>query len=789
MTRRRAGLLVALGALVLLLFAGRWGATVLADYWWGAQFSPAIARFQAERHLLRLVLDVAAVTLATAWFTGHLLLVLRAVDSVQVPRHVGNLEFREAVRAETLLALAVGVGLLLGLLVGVGASAWWREVALAFHGVESTVVEPFLGRSAGYYLASLPVLRHLQEFAMTLALGGVGLVILLYGLIGALTWSRAGPAINDHARIHLGGLLAAHALVLAWGFHLEPAEYVAALRGAPTVDGFRRAAVIAPALTGTALMAAALSVLWAVRSRHALLAAGWAVLVVATAIARLAVPLAVRSAAATPLSDSLRLAFEDAAFGLAAAASPGFAVGPAPLVESEWVRQMFGDPAAVRLVSGARIAGAPGGGAAWLALVHEGGGAAVHAVAAGVTGAAGTPLGLQPGDSLAYPALRPVATLGAGAVWPGSPEPIRVEASRGVPADGPLRRVVLAWALQHLGLRDEPAGAVALDWVMHPVGRLEKVAPFAYWSPPRLAVHDGRVLWMADGYVHAGAFPLVPTEPWAGGSAATLEAGYLGVVDAATGQVTLVLRRNAGPLATAWAELARNAAVDEGDVASGLVAAGGPAVELFEVQARLHARRAGGLEPAPQPSGDPLLTGWDTAGRSTVLAPFTAGDDRIAMVLASRAPGELARIRADSGALRTPRVLDRLWDRFATFAVVEDSVAGAGARLSEGRVHVWSSDEGLAAFQVRAAAREGARPALVWVSVATAGRLGAGRSFSAAWRNLAGADSIPPEAGADRISAARRWMRLADEALRRGDWEAFGRAFESLRQTLDPVEQ
>ena len=100
MSRRRRGLLVALLAAVLLLFAGRWAASFLADGWWAAQFSPSARTFLSGIRLLRLTIDAAAVVLAAGWFIGHLIVVVRAVGSVQIPRHVANLEFREAVRGD-----------------------------------------------------------------------------------------------------------------------------------------------------------------------------------------------------------------------------------------------------------------------------------------------------------------------------------------------------------------------------------------------------------------------------------------------------------------------------------------------------------------------------------------------------------------------------------------------------------------------------------------------------------------------------------------------------------------
>jgi hypothetical protein len=84
------------------------------------------------------------------------------------------------------------------------------------------------------------------------------------------------------------------------------------------------------------------------------------------------------------------------------------------------------------------------------------------------------------------------------------------------------------------------------------------------------------------------------------------------------------------------------------------------------------------------------------------------------------------------------------------------------------------------------AIRTGARPIIAWQAIAAGERLGAGRSLAAAWDNLRGASGpLPPGAGIGTLSEARRWVRLADSALRRGEWAAFGRAFDALRQALE----
>lgn len=785
MSRRRTGLLAALALVVLLLFLGRWTATVLADRWWAAQFSPEAAEFLTGWHLLLFTIDAAACLLAWAWYTGNLLFLTRTVGSVQIPRHVGNLEFREAVRPGALLALAVALGLLLGLLSGVGKSVHWRAVALASETASWGLLEPLLGRDAAVYVTRLPLLQLLQGFALTLALVGFTLCLVLYAVIGAVRLERRMPAINDHARLHLGLLLAGLAAVLAAGFALEPSTYVAAANGAPTASGFRRVALVAPSLTGTALMAALLSAAWAFTGRHTLLAAGWAVLAAATALGRVGVPLVARTAEDTRLSDSLQMLFEDRAFGLdriRASELPG--IPPAPVLDREVVRAVF--PATPPI--GVWPASHPVGKAArpvWIAMVEGGDGqASWYIIAADRTGTGGVPLSFPPSDSLGYPTLYASGSLGAGAIRPGAVEPVRVDAPRGVATAGTVRRAILSWALQEPSLLSAEGTAGRLDWLLHPRARLERLAPFAAWSATRLVQENGRLTWVADGYVSSRSWPLLARHRWTGGDANHLDAGFLGLVDAETGRVRIILRNGAGPLAATWATLTGGMVERQrpGDATS----ASAPPLEMFELQSQLIADRLG-YERAPQPDASSILSAWDSTGTQLLVAPLRAHDQgRVMRLLVGRPDGHLLLVDTEAAPMLDPEGLARLWSRFATFAPLQDSLSAAGATAHSGLVHYFRSDSGLAAMQVVTGARGGARPAVVWVNVAIANRAGAGRNFELAWRNLLGGDAPLPAAAGEggELVDARYWLQVADEALKRGDFTAFGRAFDALRQTL-----
>jgi hypothetical protein len=777
-------MLGAVGIVILCLFAGRFAAELLADRWWAAQFSPGAISALSRWHFWQLGLGAVGVSFATAWFVLQMLVVIRAVGSVQIVRDVGGLQFREIVRPAALRTFALSAGICLGIVTGIGIGSEWQTIVLALHGLTLGIAEPLLGRDAGWYVAQLPLWQLLHGYAIALSLLAFLSALMLYAIMGAIRVEKRRPAINDHARRHLGLLLALLALAIAWGFLLRTHSLVAEAGPGDPEAAFRRSALVGPALAGTALMVAALSGLWAARGRHALLAASWGVLGVAALVARTGVPLLVPQNASL-LADSTMMVFEDSAFGLGSRGSglpPDLAA--APLFDRAAVGGLFGDAASVRLVTPANVPVAGRTRPAWLALVEPAGGpATLVAIAADTAGAGGIAIAFRLGDSLSYPTLYPAATFGAAAVRPGAPAVALVDSGRGVATGSPLRRLLLAWATQSR----LPFTADRVDWILHPAGRLERLAPFASWSATRAVVLDGRVVWLADGYVASRTFPLTPAEDWTGGASRLLRAGFLGVVEPETGKARIYLRPDAGALAAAWADIAPEMVLPAAALPPALLANAGPPDALAAVQARVLLRR---LAVATQ--ADPVLLGrgpdvsWSSAGEPMLTYPVSLSNaDHLFAVILVPPSGAPSVSLLGKSPLGAPAMLERLWGRFVTFAPVQDSVAGAGAHTTAGGVHLWNSPQGLAAFEVLTAARPGARPAIIWVTVALPQRMGAGRTLALAWQNLLG-NSVPiaPGQGSGTLDEARRWMRIADQALRSGDWEAFGRAFEALRGVL-----
>lgn len=801
---RRTALAVA--AVVVVLFAGRWTAGFLADRWWGATISPAASRFLTDFNILRLVLDGTGVLMAGAWFTGHLLLVYRALGSVEVSRRIANVEVRERLTPAMLVAGAAIAGLLLGLLAGGDLSRHWRTVALAWRGLSIGLVDPVLGNDAGVYAAQLPFWSMVYDFAHLLALSALVVVPLSYAMVGALRWIDGRPAINDHARRHLGWLLAFFALVLAVGALLDPLRRIGGEHGVPGAEALRVAQFVAPLLAVACLVAALLSAFWAHRARHVTVVAGWSVLLLALLLGRGVATALVEPEDVPAGSVEFRNDANAAAYALqgleSAFLTPALAVAP-PAHPAYWqpeqlLRASPSDSAVPASIDATWISAGATRRPVWLIVRQRANEPPrVEAAADDALSRIGTPVYYQASDSIAERSAAPFMPLSQSALHPGA-APQALDSVGGIVAGRWPRRLLLAWALQRSDLLGETPATARIAWERRPVDRLRKLAPYADWTRPVPRIASGKLFWVADGHVSAKYFPLSARATFLGEEVGYLRAAFVGVIDAESGVTRIYSRPGAGPIAAAWASFA-------GDVIEPWEALD-PAlrpylpypVELFRVQARLLESAATGRLVGPTDSAGRSPTVHELLWDSTLLSPvrvagYSAGAPaRIQAVLFGRSEAGipvlmLRRVEDTSAALGAPATLQRQWSRFPSFTQLADSARAAGTVLTPSNLRLWFSGEAPGALQVWYGPLEDGGVSIVWVSLASGGRVGAGRTLQEAWSNLRGL-SVPAAPGATPeavLIEARRWLRQADSALRAGDLGRFGRAFDVLRQLLE----
>jgi hypothetical protein len=785
----------------------------LADRWWAAELSPAAAAFITDWHLLRFALDTAACVVGSAWFIGHLLLVYRAVGTVQVRRNVANLEFREALTPRALLTIVVVTGLLLGLLVGVGASRWWREVTLAWQGVTYGLTDPLLGHDLGIYVAQLPIWRGAHGFTVLLILLALSGVAALYMLVGAIRWIDRRPAINQHARAHIGWLLAALALALAWGYLLEPYELLAGPAELLALSTWRASVLGSPLLAGVALAAGALSAAWAARPRHALVASAWIVLAAGSLIGHWLLPSLLTGSDEPAVNSGSVEQLSQVAYGLDHLRDRQLdSIGPPapPSVPSLWNSTALSQPFSgdsSRLVGINPVLLTPGKSPrpAWLIIRSDSNHrVTASAVADHRVSPSGEPLFFRPGDTLPRPVPSVLLNLRSDALAPDArqyrmlPAGSPAAGSPGVMIGSWPRKLTLAWALQAGELLGDVPESTRIDWRLSPRDRLGRLAPFAEWSAPTARMIGGELVWLLDGYLTSSTFPLTTRARWEDRRVGAVVAAFLATVDAESGAVRVYLQPRADPVAAMWSRVSHGLVEPASAIPEAVLRSATYPTDWIRVQAQQleHSPwRAGTLSGGSGPGGSERAspqTGWaqDTSGPLAIFTYESPGERLLSAVLiGSQEDGRsnLTLVRLDSTATLPNRdVLQDRWANFPSYDALNDSIREDGGKLDRGPLRVEISSGRPVAYQGYFAQRPSGGTVLAWVTVAAPDRLGAGRTLTEAWSNLLGATVPTPPGSAQtgRLDEARRWLEHADSALRHGDWSEFGRAWSSLRNVL-----
>ena len=812
MTRRR----VVIGALVaaaLVLSLGRWASEQYTDSLWFA--SLGAREVWRARFLDGMAVRAGTFLVASAFAFVNLYAVRQSVVSLVLPRRIANIEIGEEVPGRYLLLATMALSAALGIALTMSGDLW-STALLARIGRPFAESDPYFGADLGFFVYWLPFETALYYWSMVLLLVTICVVILLYALTPSLRWSRGALYVSAYVRRHftmLGGMLL---LGLAWSYRLGMYRLLAEGSGAggafTSID--HRVTVPATLVLALVTLCAAVIVLWAGWSGQMRLAFfSVSAVLLLSLVARTVAPLVARRSVDPDASETqerpyhaTRLSYTRRAYGVvermrAETLGVGFR-GPEELHSrtAVWDASMLR-----RFTERERHVAVVGTGAGWVAsptgltalLVERGedgvGGRTFWDI--GRFDAAASDDRGQPVRTSASGRFGEETVLDEPAVYDSAPRySVLSDSSQrlvGVEMVSTRSRLAHAWALQNFRLLfgelplDRPTILQRRD-VRDRIGTL---APFFVQGSEILpVVADDSLYWALELYVASDDYPLAERLPILGAQRGYFQHAATALVHAASGRVRLVLAASPDPVTATWASRFPSLFVRPTALPPGLQAALPPILDGAMTQTlafaeagfrgdSLELRHLASLDAADSTIGhEPQRAVIPGVGLSVLWALLDPQDRVRGMVAAvGGASRETVWIPVASDGLRWGGTVERL--RLADTSTTDAPIVHAPVRvlpLAGKPVYLQ------AAFRWRA----GGVPSLARVATVVGDTVRSGPSLAAALGLAPAApDSVAASPTELRTRAASLYGEMRD-ALRRGDWNAFGRAFEALGTAL-----
>ena len=793
MTRRRWLLSLLAGSAIALLLA-RAAARIYTDYlWYAALGAPDVWR---AKYGALIALRVLCAVVATLFVFVNLYAVRQSVVSLVLPRRIGNLDIGEEVPRPQLTWTAFALSVAIGV-----AFAWtrgdWSTWLAAQAGQDFGESDPYLATDLAFFVFRLPLELALFEWTMVMVLVIIGLVVLLYALTPSLRWEQGRLYVSGYVRRHLAMLAGALLLVLAWHYRLDMYTMLGH-GGAPdgvftSVD--HRVRIPASLLLAMITLGCGLVVLWSGWTGQMRLAfAALTGLLLAVAAGRYLAPFVASRVGERDLAireqpyEATRKGYTRRAFAVDRIRAADPALAFTSLDEAAAFVPVWDDAALLhgpdRALTGTSVAWLASDSGITAALPAEAG-QDIHAYAGATSEANGLPLRREPAPPSRF-AVHIVADSSAETrVVADSSDRIAAPA-----LDGSLVRLAHALSLQDLRLwmGDVPAPAPKILTRRSVRQRLDALAPwFAQGTAVTPVWSADSLLWAVDLYSTSTTYPLSRRQTVAGAERAYFQHAATALLNATTGRVVFVADSLSDPVARAWRTrfprlYARPTALPV-SVRRQLP----PARDGTRAQATAYARYGARDEQATarrlpdDPGPDSSIAGtpaplmvFPRLGTTGYVLPLLDRGDRIqGLFIGLGGPAPRSVWLPVSGAPAWNESLDRL--RAA------DTTSGAGL-LVRGYARAVPVGDRILLVQPRYDWRRGGTPRLLYVSALFGDSVKSAPSMLALLGRPAESGGMLPEA-----EFRARTRQLYDEMRRasaRGDWTAFGRAFDALGALL-----
>jgi hypothetical protein len=804
-------------AIALLLLAGRAIAGWYVDYQWYGSLGAADV-WQARTWNLFLLRGTTFLVGGVFVF-ANLFAVRASVASLVLPRRVGNLEIGEEVPGRYLVISVVLVTIIIAAMLAIPQDDW-MSLELIRHGERFGETDPYFQFDLSFWLYWLPLETALHLWSMIALLTVTLLVLFLYALTPSLRWESGRLQVTGYVRRHLFALGALMLVLLGWNYRLD--AYALLNGGSGAMGGFtaidHKVGIPVNLVLALVTVAAALLVIWS----------GWmgqiklafvsvsAVLLVSLTL-RQAVPpvaqrfvtpgdpdarerpyLTTRNGYTRRAYDVDRLTREDARPPSAGSGLRGAALWDTPALEQA-VGRSGRNPRPAGSMGWDVVDGRP----IALAVSPPTGPDAADPVAgwtltryaADVAGERGAPverLDAASSDASVARAVLVFDSVSSYLVLSDSADRVA-----GSDLSTLASRIAHAWSLQNprlLGSEVPSRGRIVLRRSVRE--RVQSLYPFFVPSlhVQPIAWRDS-LLWVMHLYSASAWYPLSDVMHFGDHDVHYLRHAAIAIVNAHTGRVRAVADQAPDPVGITWMRRFPLLFITAAEVEPDLTKRLPPAVDGALVQAAAFAQVGVRGEFLP-PSHLPKWSGGDRMFTSDRTSPFfDAGSGSLAVSFpvldaADRLRGLVTVVGGatydprwhvlQNGSARWGYVLERLLR-------LPDSITAAtprDAHVMRGPVRALPVGKGVAFVQTAYAGRSDGSVQALATAVLNGDSLGVGTTIAAA------VGMPEPQASETPLTAAEFRARIANiyadmrEAMRRGDFRAFGQSYESLGRLL-----
>ena len=825
----RRWLIVSAVSVALFLLFGKALAGVYVDYRWFAALGAESVWWERVENLM--ILRGLSGLVATVFFFLNLYAVRHSVVSLVLPRRVANIEIGEEVPSRYLLLAVIGMSVLFGVLLAFPQDDW-TSLALVRWGRAFREADPYFEYDLGFWTYWLPFETSLHVWSLISLLAATTVVVFLYALTPSLRWERGTLHVSGYVRRHLSLLGALLIFLLAWSYRLDGLGLL--ITGTGPAGAFTSAdwKVGVPANFVLAFVTAAAAVLvgwaaWTGQMRVAFVAVT-VVLALSLGLRQFLPPLAQRLAG--PVDPELREAgylttragYTRRAYAVDRVVAGDSAVARIALPSlresvqslSEW------DPGAIKRAIERKRQGIVSGAIGWASDSSR----LVAVAAQRPTGADAvdpftpwtvTRLRAWAGDdrggitSVSGGGVEEGGAIPAALVYDSASGPLVVSDHDG-DVDAPEisrwpSRLAHAWDQQNIRLMFSDVDVREPRMMLHRDvhDRLRMVAPF-FWQSAHLTpivFHDS-LYWAVHLYSASDYYPLSEHTRLAGENVSYLRHAATAIIQAHSGHVTLVADADSvlDPIAATWVRHFPALFSTWSAVPASVAASIPPPIESAVAQAAAFARMGMRAEPSPAAhlpasfGGDTLFAG---AWRPLHLAPPDARLSWTTPVLdaSDKVWGLLVAVGGPQPAtywyslseplLRWPAVIERL------ARVTETPPPPRDVLMRRVPIRVVPLRGGAAVYiQTTYAWRSDAAPTVARVAIHGAGATRDSVAFGATLGDAVGVRPEPQDSSSVALTPANFRVRVNDlyttmrDALRRGDWTAFGKAYEDLGRVL-----